>query len=92
MLNINTIVLKKGTDRINYWAKFELDNEKIECKFICDGDVVHTVSNIVAPYGVIGMVVYLSDNNNAVDEVQRIIESANKSTHSKLKGLTVVHG
>ena len=91
MLLINTIPLSKEEDNVTYWAKFELNNERISCRFIKDGTPFHSVYNITYPYGTIGMVIYLNNNRNAQREITKIIERENKLDHEELKGLSVYH-
>ena len=95
MIHINTVPLTKDGNHIDYWCKFELVNEKVECIFINNGEVFAKVSNVIGYFGTLGtlnMIVSLVDNKNAEREAIRIIESANKSTHSLLNGLKILGG
>ena len=94
MLNINTLALSKDGNHVDYWAKFQVENESITCTFVHDGEKVHKIHNIKSTlgYGTIGMIAYLYNKDNACKELNRIIESSNKSKHSPLKGLKVLHG
>lgn len=94
MLDINLVPLTKDGNTIDYWGKFVLVDEKIECHFIENGEVMHKVHNVISHFGFsrIGMIVYLDDNNNAEKEIREIIKSANKSKCSPLTDLKVLHG
>ena len=92
MLHINTVPLTKDDNHIDYWAKFELENEQIVCEFVHDGESICKIHNITGKYGVIGMISYLNNNENAQKELSKLINNANKSSHSKLKGLHILHG